>query len=157
MQEVDLRERSVNGDVMRGRRDTMKLKSPTLVNQRLQALGDEISVLRHRTYKLHLKIKMLQADAVEAENIDDEALFDPDEIKKCYKKMTEQEEVHEKEVMEYLFQECTAVGKRIKEQGSARGHRYSGLLIQFACMLRARCSADMYDFFRKVFNLPTNK
>ena len=58
--------------------------------------------------------------------------------------------------MEYLFLECLEVGKRIKEQGSSRGHRYSGLLIQFACMLRARCSVNMYEFFRKVFNLPTN-
>ena len=65
-------------------------------------------------------------------------------------------EIAEKEIMSYLFTECVEVGKRIKAKGSARGHCYSGLVIQFACMIRARCSADMYDFFRKVFHLPTN-
>ena len=65
-------------------------------------------------------------------------------------------EITEKEIMSYLFKECIEVGKRIKAKGSARGHRYNGLIIQFACMIRARCSADMYDLFRKLFNLPTN-
>ena len=66
------------------------------------------------------------------------------------------EETAETDIIKYLFIECVEVGKRIKTKGSALGHRYSGLVIQFACMLQARCSTDMYDFFRKVFNLPTN-
>ena len=50
-----------------------------------------------------------------------------------------------------------AVRERIKAQGSAKGHRYSGLMIQFACMLRSKTSASMYDFFRRAFNLPPNQ
>ena len=30
-------------------------------------------------------------------------------------------------------------------------------MIQFACMLRGQMSADLYDFFRKAFNLPPNQ
>lgn len=58
--------------------------------------------------------------------------------------------------MEYLFRECLEVGNKIKKQGSSRGHRYNGLLIQFVYMLRAQCSVNMYKFFRKAFNLPAN-
>ncbi len=49
------------------------------------------------------------------------------------------------------------MNKRIKQHGNAKGHTYSPLLIQFAVMLRDKCSASSYDFFRKAFNLPTNR
>lgn len=68
------------------------------------------------------------------------------------------ETITQKEIFDYLFEECKAVGERIKAQGTAKGHEYSSLLITFACMLRAQTSTSttMYDFFRKAFNMPPN-
>ena len=99
---------------------------------------------------------MLNRDKVPVNNTDVETLFDPVELKECFKNINSKEVVPDFEIFDYLFKECMEVGKRIKAQGTAKGHRYSGLMIQFACMLRARCSVDMYEFFRKVFNLPPN-
>ena len=90
---------------------------------------------------------MMKRDKVPVKNVDIEKLFDPKELKRCYDNVTSKEVVPDYEIFEYLFKECTEVGKRIKAQGTAKGHRYSGLMIQFACMLRARCSVDMYEFF----------
>ena len=134
----------------------MKFKSPSIIMPRLELLGNQVEVLQQKNYRLAAVVKMLKEDTVEASNIDAEVLFDPEDLKRYYEDLLRNDEVGEKEIMGYLFRECIEVGKRIKLQGTARGHRCSGLLIQFACMFRARCSADMYDFFRKVFNLPTN-
>ena len=93
---------------------------------------------------------MIENDKVPVLNVDGETLFDPDELKRYYNEMTSKEEIDDREIMDYLFKECTEVGKRIKKQGpkvGARGHHYSGLMIQFAVMLRSKCSANLYDFF----------
>ena len=78
-------------------------------------------------------------------------------VKTHYDNLLSKNEVTEREIFDYLFDECMTVGKRIKAQGANKGHTYSALMIQFACMLRARCSADTYDFFRKAFNMPPNQ
>ena len=44
----------------------------------------------------------------------------------------------------------------MNEQGNAKGHIYTPLMIRFAIMLRKKVSQDNYDFFRRVFGLPTN-
>ena len=81
-------------------------------------------------------------------------LFNPKELKELYEKLCAKEEVTEKEVMDYIFRECMAVHARMKVQGNAKGHRYSALLIRFACMLRAKMNAAGYEFFRKAFCIP---
>ena len=74
---------------------------------------------------------MLNRDKVPVNN----TLFDPVGLKECFKNITSKEVVPDFEIFDYLFKECMEVGKRIKVQGTAKGHSYSGLMIQFACIL----------------------
>ena len=142
---------------MHGRRDNMKFKSPSLVIPRIEEMGQQIKVLQRKNYRLKAIIKMMKKDQVEVSNIQADVVFDPKELNTLYNDLVSKNEVTESEIFDYLFEECMAVGKRIKKHGDNKGHTYSALMIQFACMLRARCSADMYDFFRKAFNLPPNQ
>ena len=97
---------------------------------------------------------MMKRDKVPIKNVDVETLFDPDELRRCYKEITSKEVVPDFEIFEYLFKECTEVGKRIKVQGSAKGHRYSGLMIQFVCMLQARCLVACTIFSKSIQPTP---
>lgn len=156
--EVLLREqKEMGGKAMQGRRDQMKFKSPSIVLPRLEEMSEQIKVLQRRNYRLEEVVKMMKKNTMEITNINEELFFDPKEIKRLYEELKSKEEVTQREIFDYLFEECLAVGKRIKRDGDARGHRYSALMIQFGCMLRKRCSVDMYDFFRKAFNLPPNQ
>ena len=78
------------------------------------------------------------------------------ELKRLRDELMTKVTITQKEIFDYLFEECMAVGEQIKAQGTAKGHEYSSLLITFACMLRAQTSTTMYDFFRKAFNMPPN-
>ena len=151
--EVKFRE---NDNVIKGRRDKMTFKSPSVVFPHIEELTKQIVILRAERWRLQERVKMYEDDKIDVE-LDGETLFDPKELKRCYKEFTSRETITEDDIFHYLFTECMEVGKRIKKRGSARGHRYSGLMIQFACMLRAKCSVDMYEFFRKVFNLPAHR
>jgi hypothetical protein len=153
--EVNLR--NEDGPVMQGRHDYIAMKSPSIIEDVLYSNSVQIKALQRENYKLKQVNEMLKRDQVEASNINEDELFDTVELKKLYDNLLSKEEVEDKEIFEYIFKECMAVGERIKKQGHNRGHRYSGLVIQFACMLRAKCNVDMYDFFRKVFNLPPNQ
>ena len=80
-------------------------------------------------------------------NMNAAVVFDPQELKRLRDELMSKETITQKEIFDYLFEECKAVGERIKAQGTAKGHEYSSLLITFACMLRAQTSTTMYDFF----------
>ena len=151
--EVKFRE---NDNVIKGRRDKMTFKSPSVVFPHIEELTKQIVILRAERWRLQERVKMYEDDKIDVE-LDGETLFDPKELKRCYEEFTSRETITEDDIFHYLFTECLEVGKRIKKRGSAKGHCYSGLMIQFACMLRAKCSVDMYEFFRKVFNLPAHR
>ena len=85
-----------------------------------------------------------------------DAMFDPTELKRLHDQLCATEEVEEREIFDYLFRECMAVHARIKKQGTAKGHRYSSIMIRFAIMLRQKMGEAKYEFFRKVLNLPCN-
>ena len=156
--EVQLRQSQENGGkAIRGRLDNMQLKSPSIVIPRLEEMGKQIKVLQRKNYRLKAIVDMFEKDSVEISNIRAEVVFDPDELKTHYDNLLSKNEVTEREIFDYLFDECMTVGKRLKAQGANKGHTYSALMIQFACMLRARCSADTYDFFRNAFNMPPNQ
>ena len=153
--EVSDRERIKQGSAIGGRTDYIKIRSPFIINSRLEKMNRQILVSRAKNFQL-LAAKVLKNDVVEASNIDAKSLFNPNDLKNHYEEMISNSQIKDKEVTRYLFIECTEVGKRINAKGSSQGHRYSGLLIQFACILCAKYSVDMYEFFRKVFNLPAN-
>eukprot|EP00985_Skeletonema_marinoi_P006412 scaffold2773_cov120-Skeletonema_marinoi.AAC.1 len=134
----------------------IEFRSPTLWMPLLKDKNRVIKVLkrkcaRHKEWKQRLK-----EDGVFVSNVNAEVLFAEEELQKCYDELLEKEIITDDDVFHFLFQECIAVNKRIKAHGNAKGHTYSPLLIQFAVMLRDKCSASSYDFFRKAFNLPTN-
>lgn len=131
-----------------------QFKSPTVVLPILESMSNSILILSQENMKLKSVVEMLENDKVEVVNLNADVLFDPDELKDLYTKLLDKKVITKTEIFNYLFQECVHVGKRIKAQGSAKGHVYSGLMIQFACMLRNQMNASMYDFFRKAFNLP---
>ena len=138
------------------RLDHLKFKSPSIVMPRMQEMSKHIRALRNKNYRLEAVINMMKNDQVHVSNMNAEVMFDGDEIKRLYQQLLDKGKVTQNEVFEYLFQECMAVHARIKAEGKNNGHRYSGLMIQFACMLRARCLVDLYEFFCKAFNLPPN-
>ena len=152
-QEVCFRESKT---AKKGRRDQMEFKSPSVVFPLVEELTQQIAILRAERWRLNARVKMYQDDKVDIE-LDGETLFDPEDLKKCYQDFVNKEIITQQDIFHYLFTECVEVGKRLKSRGTAKGHRYSGLLIQFACILRAKCSVDMYEFFRKVFNLPAHR
>ena len=131
-----------------------QFKSPTVVLPMLESMSNSILILSQENMELKSVIQMLENDKVEVSNLNADVVFDPDELKELYTKLLDKKVITKKEIFDYLFHECVAVGKRIKAQGSAKGHKYSGLMIQFACMLRNQMNASMYEFFRKAFNLP---
>ena len=99
-------------------------------------MGVTVKFLRIQIYKQNLVIKMLNKDSnSEISNANSAALFDPKYLKRCYNDTMKSDEIAETDIMKYLFTECVEVGKRIETKGSAREHRYSRLIIQFACML----------------------
>ena len=60
------------------------------------------------------------------------------ELKRLRDELMTKVTITQKEIFDYLFEECMAVGEQIKAQGTAKGHEYSSLLITFACMLHAQ-------------------
>ena len=132
----------------------LRYQSPTLLEPILEEHSYQTNIHRTQIHRKDDKIdKLLDKVIAIGAEVNWEKLMDPKEVRKLYTDLCSQEEVTEQEIMEYLFRECMAVYARIKTQGNAKGHRYSGLVIRFACMLRAKMSAASYDFFRKVFNL----
>ena len=94
-----------------------------------QGIGKASSNYAGEIYKLVGIKKMLEVNQVDPKNVDSKTLFDTKELKRCYNNLMKKDEVGDKEIMGYLFKECVEVGKRIKAQGTAKGHIYSGLLI----------------------------
>ena len=62
-QEVELRQRSAEGEVIRGRCGRMAFNSPTRVAPRLRLLGVTVQSLRNQIYRQNLVIKMLNKDS----------------------------------------------------------------------------------------------
>ena len=47
--------------------------------------------------------------------------------------------------------------KKTSTTGDARGHRYSGIVIQFAMILYKKTKARKYDLFQQCFHLPDKR
>ena len=156
--EVQMRKQAKGGNAITGRIDQLRHKSPSIVLPRLEAQSKQIKVLREKLYNMKRVVDMLRSKANQEEvtNMDATVMFDPKELERLREELLRKETITQKEIFDYLFEESVAVGKRIKAQGSNKGHKWSSLLISFACMLRAKCSVSMYDFFRRAFNLPPN-
>ena len=85
---MELRQRSVEGDAIRGRCGQMAFKVPTIVIPRLHSLGVTVQSLRIQLYRQNLVIKMLNKDSnSEISNVNAAALFDPKDLKLCYDDM----------------------------------------------------------------------
>ena len=135
----------------------IKYKSPTLVMPLLKDKSRQIKVLNKKLARREKWKKQLKKDGIYISNINAAVLFEEKELQRCYDQLMEKGEIEDEEMFSFLFQECMVISKRVKRHGSAKGHIYSPLLIQFSVMLRDKCSASTYDFFRKAFNLPTNR
>ena len=109
--EVELRQRNSVGDVVQGRYDQMEYKSPTLVGTRIRKMGHQIHTLRNCNYKLNLVVQMLKADNVDVSNVDEETLFDPKDLTRCYEKMMSSDEIAGKEIMSFSSHNVSRLGK----------------------------------------------
>jgi hypothetical protein len=136
--------------------DKIKYRSPSLVIPLIRDKSREIRVLKRKCAREKEWRKKLKEDGVYISNVNAEVLFAAEELQRCYDELLEKDIITDDDIRHFLFQECIAVNKRIKAYGNAQGHTYSPLLIQFAVMLRDKCSISSYDFFRKAFNLPAN-
>lgn len=134
----------------------IQFRSPSLLMPLIRDKNREIKVLKRKIAREKEWRKRLKEDGVYISNVNAEVLFAEEELQRCYDELLEKEIITDDDVFHFLFQECIAVNKRVKAYGNAQGHTYCPLLIQFAVMLRDKCSASSYDFFRKAFNLPTN-
>ena len=78
--EVKFRE---NDNVIKGRRDKMTFKSPSVVFPHIKELTKQIVILRAERWRLQERVKMYEDDKIDVE-LDGETLFDPKELKRCY-------------------------------------------------------------------------
>ena len=125
----------------------LRYQSPSIIGPILEENSYRMGIMKKQINYRDQKIDRLfnKLDKVDvACNWD--YLFNPKELGKLYDDLCSKEEVTEKEVMDYLFRECMAVHARNKVKDNAKGHRYSALLIRFACMLRAKMNAAGYIF-----------
>ena len=109
LQEVELRKRSVEGEVIRGRYDQMVYKSPTRAVPRLRSLGVTFQSPCNQIYRQNLVIKMLNKDSnSKISNINAAALVDPKGLKRCYDNMMKSDEIVEKDIVRYIFTEWSS-------------------------------------------------
>ena len=130
-----------------GRHDQNVYRSPTLVIPKIEGLSQRIEILSKRVQRRKTFHEWMKSTEQKMPNVDADYLFDPKELDRLWNQLLEKGEVSDDKIFEFLFEECKLVGARRKAQGNAKGHEYSPLMIQFAVMLRAKCSESTYDFF----------
>ena len=155
-EEVDKREAAHDGPMLTGRIDYHKFNTPSILMPGIEEYQKQIHVLRTKMWKKNLAIKLLRQQEIAVEGVNHDILFDEKTLHEAYSKLGKESEVKEKQMMDILYQECMVVRRRMNERGNAKGHIYTPLMIRFAIMLRKKVSQDNYDFFRRVFGLPTN-
>jgi hypothetical protein len=156
--EVDFRAAAAEDPNLRGRKDYLKFKTPTVIVPYINNLTKRVKVLSEKVWKKDAALKALRSKVteVDATTIDNDLLFDTRVLREGYSKLMKQADAHEKEIFSILFQECMLVKRRIEETGSAKGHKCSSLLIKTAMMLRGMMSESRYEQIRQIFGLPTN-
>ena len=155
-EEVDKRKEAEKDPTLYGRIDYLKYGTPSILLPAIEESKKRIHVLRSTLWKRERAIRSLREQEVIATNVDHDLLYDEKFLKEAYKKLQESGEVTEGDMMDILFQECMTVRRRMKEQGNAKGHIYTAIMIRFAIMLRRKLSQSNYEFIRQVFGLPTN-
>ena len=132
-------------------------KSPSLITQLIPDKSRTIKVLKKKVARRDEWRKELEKDNMSFPNVRAELLFDENELQKCWDELLEKGEISGDEIDDFLFKECVLVGKRKKMTGTGQGHIYTPLFIQYAIMLRSKCSASTYEVFQSVSNLPSNR
>jgi hypothetical protein len=153
---VDKRKEAEKDPTLYGRIDYLKYGTPSILLPAIEESKKRIHVLQSTLWKRERAIRSLREQEVIATNVDHDLLYDEKFLKEAYKKLQESGEVTEGDMMDILFQECMTVRRRMKEQGNAKGHIYTAIMIRFAIMLRRKLSQSNYEFIRQVFGLPTN-
>ena len=143
---------------------SMKYRSPSVTNKRMMTQSNQIHIHQKRERRMRDTITFLRSTSENIPNVNDGVILgDEKKWKEDYQKMMSRESnIERKEIFEMLFREMAVVRQRKSKTGTAVGHVWSDLMIQFAVYIRHGNGASsgmnkvMWEFISDAFCIPKN-